>query len=107
MDECTPAPEHYKGKLVEEVCSLSNYAGKERWVSFLSDRSRQGGAHGPTCCGCQFLDLCIQSPDYPLHGFTALIKNRHKALINRREYKRELHYVSAVSQYTSNKLVVD
>lgn len=44
-------------------------------MSFLSDRCSHGGSYGPTCCGCQLLDLCVQPPDDPLHGFPALSHN--------------------------------
>lgn len=63
---------------------LSDSAGKERQVSFLGDRGSHGGTYGPACCGCQLLDFCVQFPDYPLHGFTALIKNKQSI---RWEYK--------------------
>lgn len=60
---------------------LSESAGKEGQASVLSDRSSHRGSHGPACRRRQLLDLCIQPPDDPLQGFTALKKNKP---INRR-----------------------
>lgn len=59
--------------------------GKEGQVSFLGDCSSHGGAYGPPRCGRQLLDFCIQPPDYPLHGFTALWENKHNTLVHNKE----------------------
>lgn len=46
--------------------------GEVRSVSFLGDRCGHGGSYGPSRRRRQLLDLHVQLPDDPLHGFAAL-----------------------------------
>lgn len=58
-----------------------------RRASFLGDSGCHGGAHGPSCCGCQLFDFCVKPPDYPLHGFTTLVKKERVSPLERWEEK--------------------
>lgn len=41
-------------------------------MSFLGDGRGHGRPYGPARRGRQLLDLCVQPPDDPLHGFATL-----------------------------------
>lgn len=66
---------------------LTYSGGTVRRASFLSDSGCHGGAHGPSCRGCQLFDFCVKPPDYPLHGFTTLVKKKRVSPLERWEEK--------------------
>lgn len=56
-------------------CAFSRrlcWNGEVRSVSFLGDRCGHGRSYGPSRRRRQLLDLRVQLPDDPLHGFAAL-----------------------------------
>lgn len=69
--------QHYKGRLGSADMDLLAYSvGTVRRVSFLGDGGCHGDAYGPTRCGRQLFNFCIQPSDHPLHGFTTLVNNK-------------------------------
>lgn len=88
LQSASSAPEYHKGGPVLLVQIFSHTLARTvRRASFLSDSGCHGGAHGPSCRGRQLFDFCVKPPDYPLHGFTTLVKKERVSPLERWEEK--------------------